>query len=65
MYLSASNGFFCDRDVAHGAQYVVTQIKSPPKQAGFISSRAQTVKELAEDIAIELEGLDGGIQMTK
>ncbi len=39
--------------------YVVTQINSPPKQAGFISSRAQFVKELAEDIAIELEGLGG------
>ncbi len=44
--------------------YVVTQINSPPKQAGFISSRAKAVKELAEDIAIELEGLHGGIQMT-
>ncbi len=29
--------------------YVFTQINSPPKQAGFISSRAQAVKELAED----------------
>ncbi len=28
--------------------YVVTQIKSPLKQAGFISSRAQAVKKLAE-----------------
>ncbi len=45
--------------------YVDTQINSPPKQVGFISSRAQAVKELAENIAIELEGLDGDIQMTK
>ncbi len=41
--------------------YVVTQINSPPKQAGFISSRGQDVKELAEDIAIELEGQDGDL----
>ncbi len=44
--------------------YVVTQINSPPKQAGFIGSRTQAVKELAEDIAIELKGLDGDMQMT-
>ncbi len=42
--------------------YVVTQINSSLKQAGFISSRAQAVKDLAGDIAIELEGLDGDIQ---
>ncbi len=41
--------------------YVVAQIKSPLKQAGFINSRAQAVKELAEDIAIVLEELDGDI----
>ncbi len=44
--------------------YVDTQIDSPPKQAGFISSRAQTEKELTEDIATELEGLDGDILVT-
>ncbi len=34
---------------------VLAQIKIPLKQAGFIISRAQAVKELAEDIATELE----------
>ncbi len=43
--------------------YVVTQIKSPLKQAGFISSRAQAVKKLAEDIALVLEELDGDIHV--
>ncbi len=44
--------------------YVVTQINRPVKQAEFISNRAQAVKELAEDIAIELETLDGDIHVT-
>ncbi len=44
-------------DVAHA------QIKSPLKQAGVISSRAQAVKELPEDIAIVLEELDGNIHV--
>ncbi len=43
--------------------YVVTQIKSALKQARFIRSRAHAVKELAEDIAIVLEELDGDIHV--
>ncbi len=42
---------------------VLAQIKIPLKQAGFICNRAQAVKELAEDIAIVLEELDGDINV--
>ncbi len=45
--------------------YVVMQINSPQTLAAFICSRAPAVKDLAEDIAVELEGLDENIQMTK
>ncbi len=34
---------------------VVAHLNSPSRQAGFISNRAQAVKELAEAIATELE----------
>ncbi len=54
-YSSASSGFFRDRDVVRGVQLGFAQIKSPLKQARFITSRDQAVKELAEDIAIVLE----------
>ncbi len=35
--------------------YVVAHLNSPSRQTGFISNRAQAVKELAEAIATELE----------
>ncbi len=35
--------------------YAVAHLNSPSRQAGFISNRAQAVKELAEAIATELE----------
>ncbi len=35
--------------------YVVAHLKSPSRQTGFVSNRAQAVKELAEAIARELE----------
>ncbi len=64
-YSSASNGSSVAEMLLMMRSYVFTQINSPPKQSGFISCRAQAVKELAENIAIELEGLDGDIQMTE
>ncbi len=44
--------------------YLFTQMKGPTKQAGFIRSRSQTVKELEEDIAIQLEELDWDIHVS-
>ncbi len=45
--------------------YVFTHINGLSKQSGLFSSRAQAVQQVAENIAIELEGWDTDIQMNK